>query len=103
MNAVFWPSRLRHQLAALKSRSPEATTRSSGPPPRWRSALRKMRRARARRIFLNAERQRGGGPELRVVASGDRDFSAANWWRNREGQKTAFMEWTKTLTSLFGI
>jgi len=59
--------------------------------------------ARARRIFLNAERQRGGGPELRVVASGDRDFSAANWWRNREGQKIGFMEWTKTLTSLFGI
>jgi len=59
--------------------------------------------ARARRIFLNAERQRGGGPELRVVASGDRDFSPANWWRNREGQKIGFMEWTKTLTSLFGI
>ena len=59
--------------------------------------------SRARRIFLNAERQRGGGPELRVVASGDRDFSPANWWRNREGQKIGFMEWTKTLTSLFGI
>jgi uncharacterized SAM-binding protein YcdF (DUF218 family) len=59
--------------------------------------------ARARRIFLNAERQRGGGPELRVVASGDRDFSPANWWRNREGQKIGFMEWTKTLASVFGI
>jgi uncharacterized SAM-binding protein YcdF (DUF218 family) len=59
--------------------------------------------ARARRIFLAAERRRGGGPELRVVASADRYFSAANWWRNREGRKTAFLEWTKTLTSVFGI
>jgi len=59
--------------------------------------------ARARRIFLDAERQRGGGPELRVVASGDRYFSAANWWHNREGRKIGFMEWTKTLTSVFGI
>jgi uncharacterized SAM-binding protein YcdF (DUF218 family) len=58
--------------------------------------------ARARRIYLDAERQRGGGPELRVVATGDR-FFGANWWRNREGRKTAFMEWTKTLTSVFGI
>ena len=58
---------------------------------------------RARRIFLKAERQRGGGPELRVVASGDRYFSAAAWWHNREGRKTAFMEWTKILTSPFGI
>jgi uncharacterized SAM-binding protein YcdF (DUF218 family) len=59
--------------------------------------------ARARRIFLTAERRRGGGPELRVVTSGDRFFSAAGWWHNREGRKTAFLEWTKTLTSVFGI
>ncbi|MCX6626415.1 MAG: YdcF family protein [Candidatus Solibacter sp.] len=59
--------------------------------------------ARARRIYRNAISQRGGGPDLRVVASGDRFFSAANWWRHREGRKTAFMEWTKTLTSVFGI
>jgi hypothetical protein len=59
--------------------------------------------ARARRIFLNAERQRGGGPDLRAVASPDRYFSAANWWRNREGQKIEFLEWTKTLATVFGI
>lgn len=59
--------------------------------------------ARARRLFLNGIGQRGGGPEMRVVASGDRFFTAANWWHNREGRKTAFMEWTKTLTSVFGI
>lgn len=58
---------------------------------------------RARRIYLNAERSRGGGPDMRVVASGDQFFHARDWWRNREGQKTVFMEWTKTLTSAFGI
>jgi uncharacterized SAM-binding protein YcdF (DUF218 family) len=59
--------------------------------------------ARARRIFLAAERQRGGGPNLRMVASRDRFFSAAGWWHNREGQKTAFMEWAKTVATVFGI
>ena len=59
--------------------------------------------ARAGRIFRDVERQQGGGPVLRVVASRDRFFSASNWWHNREGRKIAFMEWTKTLTSVFGI
>jgi uncharacterized SAM-binding protein YcdF (DUF218 family) len=59
--------------------------------------------ARARRIYLNAEHRRGGGPDMRVVASGDQFFTAGDWWRNREGQKTVFMEWTKTLSSAFGI
>jgi uncharacterized SAM-binding protein YcdF (DUF218 family) len=59
--------------------------------------------ARARRIYLNAERQRGGGPDMRVVASSDQFFTTANWWHNREGRKIAFMEWAKTLTSVFGI
>ncbi len=59
--------------------------------------------ARARRIYLDAERQRGGGPDMRVVASGDQFFSAAGWWHNREARKSVFMEWTKTVTSVFGI
>jgi uncharacterized SAM-binding protein YcdF (DUF218 family) len=59
--------------------------------------------ARARRVFLASERRRGGGPDLRMVASSDRYFNAANWWRNREGQKIEFLEWTKTLVSVFGI
>ena len=59
--------------------------------------------ARARRIFRDVESQRGGGPDLRVVAAGDRFFSVAGCWRNREGRKTAFLEWTKTLSSVFGI
>lgn len=59
--------------------------------------------ARARRIFRSAERERGGGPDIRVVASDDRFYRAADWWCNREGRKTAFMEWSKTISSLFGI
>jgi uncharacterized SAM-binding protein YcdF (DUF218 family) len=59
--------------------------------------------ARARRIFLRAKRQRGGGPDMRVVAARDQFFTAANWWRHRESRKIAFLEWTKTLTSVFGI
>jgi uncharacterized SAM-binding protein YcdF (DUF218 family) len=58
---------------------------------------------RARRIFLSAERERGGGPAMRTVASDDRFVSAEHWWQNREGRKSVFMEWTKTLTSVFGI
>jgi uncharacterized SAM-binding protein YcdF (DUF218 family) len=59
--------------------------------------------ARARRIYLAAERRRGGGPGLRVVASGDEFFTTSNWWHNREGRKTVFLEWTKTLASALGI
>jgi uncharacterized SAM-binding protein YcdF (DUF218 family) len=59
--------------------------------------------ARARRIFLSAERERGGGPDLRAVASADKFFSASGWWHDREGRKLVFMEWTKTVTAVFGI
>ena len=58
---------------------------------------------RAGRIFRDVERRRGGGPKLRMVASRDRFFSAAGWWHNREGQKIAFMEWAKTVATVFGI
>ena len=59
--------------------------------------------ARALRIFRGVERQRGGGPDLRMVAARDRFFSPAGWWHNREGQKIAFMEWAKTVATVFGI
>ncbi len=38
-----------------------------------------------------------------VVASADPDFSPDGWWHNREGRKTAFFEWSKTLAHIFGI
>ena len=59
--------------------------------------------ARARRIYLAEERRRGGGPDLRVVASGDQFFTTDNWWRNREARKTVLLEWTKTLATALGI
>jgi uncharacterized SAM-binding protein YcdF (DUF218 family) len=59
--------------------------------------------ARAGRIFRAAERARGGGPSMRVVAAPDRYFSPDGWWRNREGQKTAFFEWCKTFATALGM
>ena len=38
-----------------------------------------------------------------VVASPDPDFDPDNWWQNREGRKTAFLEWCKTLATPFGL
>jgi uncharacterized SAM-binding protein YcdF (DUF218 family) len=59
--------------------------------------------ARSRRLFLAAERAMGGGPVMRVVAAPDQFFTAGAWWRNREGCKTAFIEWLKTITGAVGI
>jgi len=59
--------------------------------------------ARSRRIFLAAERAMGGGPTMRTVAAPDQFFRPDSWWRNREGQKTAFFEWCKTVASALGI
>ena len=43
------------------------------------------------------------GFEMRVVAAPDEYFTASGWWHSREGRKTVILEWTKTITSLFGI
>jgi hypothetical protein len=59
--------------------------------------------ARARRIFLAAERASGIGPQIRTVASPDEFFAPDSWWRNREGQKVAFLEWSKTIATVFGF
>jgi uncharacterized SAM-binding protein YcdF (DUF218 family) len=59
--------------------------------------------ARSRRLFLAAERAMGGGPGMWVVAAPDQFFTAGAWWHNREGRKTAFMEWFKTITGAVGI
>jgi uncharacterized SAM-binding protein YcdF (DUF218 family) len=37
--------------------------------------------------------------EISVVAAEDKYFSATQWWRNREGQKTALYEWMETVAS----
>jgi uncharacterized SAM-binding protein YcdF (DUF218 family) len=59
--------------------------------------------ARARRIFLAVERATGGGPEMRVVAAPDQYFRPNSWWRTRESQKTTFIEWSKTVATVFGL
>jgi uncharacterized SAM-binding protein YcdF (DUF218 family) len=59
--------------------------------------------ARARRVYLAAERGMGGGPALRMVTVPDEYFRPDSWWRNREGQKTAFFEWSKTVANALGI
>jgi uncharacterized SAM-binding protein YcdF (DUF218 family) len=54
---------------------------------------------RAGKIF------RAAAPDLQfvVVAATDANFTPGGWWHNRQGQKTAFIEWLKTLTEPFGI
>lgn len=59
--------------------------------------------ARARRIFLSAERATGFVPQIRTVASRDEFFAPDSWWRNRESQKVAFFEWSKTVATAFGF
>ncbi len=59
--------------------------------------------ARARRIFLAAARGMAGVPAMRTVAAPSEYFRPDSWWRNREGQKTAFFEWCKTFATVLGI
>ena len=59
--------------------------------------------ARARRIYLATERASGYVPQMRTVASPDEFFRPDSWWRTREGQKTVFIEWSKTVATAFGF
>lgn len=38
-----------------------------------------------------------------VAAALDPDFRADGWWQTREGRKTAFFEWCKTIAHIFHI
>jgi uncharacterized SAM-binding protein YcdF (DUF218 family) len=59
--------------------------------------------ARAGRIFRAALRESGGGPSMRVVPSPDPYFQPDGWWTNREGQKTLFFEWSKSVAGAMGM
>ena len=59
--------------------------------------------ARAARIFRATCRSMGGGLEMRVMASPDEDFHVSDWWHNRLGQKTVFLEWCKTIATALGV
>jgi uncharacterized SAM-binding protein YcdF (DUF218 family) len=54
---------------------------------------------RAGRYF----RQLADGLDMRVIAAPDEYFRWNSWWRNREAQKIFYMEWSKTVASLFGL
>jgi uncharacterized SAM-binding protein YcdF (DUF218 family) len=43
------------------------------------------------------------GLTMRVVAAPDPNFHSDSWWRNREGQKTFYIEWSKTIASFVGM
>jgi uncharacterized SAM-binding protein YcdF (DUF218 family) len=54
---------------------------------------------RAVRVFSKHAR----GVEFHPVAAPDPHFSPRGWWKTREGRKTAFFEWVKTVTEPFGV
>jgi uncharacterized SAM-binding protein YcdF (DUF218 family) len=58
---------------------------------------------RARRLFLGVEHSHPAAPTFRTVAAPDQFFRPQDWWRNREGQKTVFFEWTKSFASAVGM
>jgi uncharacterized SAM-binding protein YcdF (DUF218 family) len=59
--------------------------------------------ARARRIFRRAAATLGSNIQMRVVAAPDEFFRIDSWWRSREGQKTIFFEWSKTVATSVGL
>ncbi len=44
-------------------------------------------------------RKLGPDFDIRMVASPDRHFTPGGWWKNREGRKTFFFEWSKTIAT----
>ncbi|HLK62681.1 MAG TPA: YdcF family protein [Bryobacteraceae bacterium] len=56
--------------------------------------------ARAARIYRAA--MAGKGLDMHVIAAPDEYFREDSWWRNREGEKTVFFEWSKTIATALG-
>ena len=48
-------------------------------------------------------RRLASGMDMRVVAAPDEHYRWNSWWRSREGQKIFYLEWSKTVASLFGM
>lgn len=59
--------------------------------------------ARAGRLLRAALRDSGGGLSMRVIPSPDPYFEPDTWWTNREGQKTLFFEWSKSVAGALGM
>lgn len=45
----------------------------------------------------------GADMDLRMIAARHPHFTPDGWWKDREGQKIFFFEWTKTIATLFGL
>jgi uncharacterized SAM-binding protein YcdF (DUF218 family) len=58
---------------------------------------------RAAREFRHVARSMGYEPAVRAVASYGSLFRMDRWWKEREGQKAVFFEWTKTLAFAVGL
>jgi uncharacterized SAM-binding protein YcdF (DUF218 family) len=54
---------------------------------------------RAGRLF---RKSLGPDFEIHMVTSADRFFTANGWWKNREGRKVFFFEWSKTIAAFLG-
>jgi uncharacterized SAM-binding protein YcdF (DUF218 family) len=77
--------------------------------------IRELRRRGLKRVLLvttDSHTRRAGriyreladGIELAgVVASPSPHFQLKSWWRDREGQKAVFLEWSKTVAGWLGI
>jgi uncharacterized SAM-binding protein YcdF (DUF218 family) len=58
---------------------------------------------RAARTFRHIGRKMGYEPAVRAVTSSDRYFRVERWWQTREGRKTVFFEWSKTVAFSLGM
>ena len=56
-----------------------------------------------RRAGETFRRVLGSDVQVRTVAAPDPFFAPGSWWHNREGQKTVFFEYSKTLASWVGL
>lgn len=55
---------------------------------------------RAGRLFRS---RLGAEFDLRVIGARHPNFTPEGWWKDREGQKVFFFEWSKTIATLFGL
>jgi uncharacterized SAM-binding protein YcdF (DUF218 family) len=55
---------------------------------------------RAGKLF---RRDLGRDLEIYMIASPDRHFTPGGWWKDREGQKVLFFEWSKTIATFIGL
>ena len=59
--------------------------------------------ARAARIYRARLKKLSDPPAMRVVAAPDQFFHPDSWWRTRQGRKTVFIEWSKTVAETVGL